>query len=688
MNSNNRMKKSPLSALLLAASMLVPSLASAQEAAGRVLIAVGNVTVVRGAERIAAQRGTEVRTGDTIQVGAQSNTQLRLTDDSIISLRPDTTFRLTEYAFAGKKPEEQRAFYNLVAGGVRTVTGAIGKLRQDNYGMKTDTATIGIRGTHFSLVECNNSCRNPDGSAAPNGTYGGVTDGRISVSNQAGETVFGSDQFFQVASATSAPQQLIAPPQFLRDTLEGRSRNQRPAGAPVQAATPSTTTQVSGTQVASAGSDLSGVLAPTGSGAGTSDSGLGASVTTTTAPVVLATNVFQATTEASTTGPAAVLQPTSTGTVFYRLQGPFNIPVSCSTPPCKAVVAGDVTLGVNLALQRAGLTANLQSSGGDRLNVASPSAASGFPISVSNGQVTFSGTFNLADFPQNQGAFRCATCGPGNTPGFVQFISVAGTISGNIASIKLTAADSTETFSIPLSLALTTPPNNFVAANATPRQAGGVDARSNAFWGVQVDPQGRLLGAGPTVGGPLSAVGTALNTINGSAPTAGNLVWGNWSGAGSQITDSNYASFTTGSTAFEPWITGTAPNTLPPSLGTLTYTPVGNFMQGTGVLNSASLTADFVARSLNLAMNATNPSAGNTFQMNATTGFSTISGRFSAGFNTVTCAGPCGGASGATPSGSFGGFFAGPNAEGAGLVFSTGFGTGGTGVTGVVGFKR
>ena len=216
--------------------------------------------------------------------------------------------------------------------------------------------------------------------------------------------------------------------------------------------------------------------------------------------------------------------------------------------------------------------------------------------------------------------------------------------------------------------------------------AGGVDARSNAFWGVQVDPQGKLLGAGPTVGGPLSAVGTALNTINGSAPTAGNLVWGNWSGAGSQITDSNYASFTTGPTAFVPWITGTAPNTLPPSLGTLTYTPVGNFMQGTGVLNSASLTADFVARSLSLGMNATNPSAGNTFQMNAVTGFSTISGRFSAGFNTVTCSGPCN--SGGTPGGSFAGFFAGPNAEGAGLVFSTGFGTGGTGVTGVVGFKR
>jgi hypothetical protein len=188
------------------------------------------------------------------------------------------------------------------------------------------------------------------------------------------------------------------------------------------------------------------------------------------------------------------------------------------------------------------------------------------------------------------------------------------------------------------------------------------------------------------VGAPLSAVGSAINVINGSDASAGNLVWGHWAGAGSTITDTNYQTFTTTGAAIEPWITGTAPNTLPPSLGVLTYTPIGSYMAGTGVLNSASMTADFVNRSMTLGIKATNPTAGNIFQMNATTGFSTINGRFSAGFNTVTCSGPCNG--GTPAAGSFGGFFAGPNAEGAGLVFSTGFGVGGSGVTGAVAFKR
>jgi hypothetical protein len=681
MNSNRRIVGIATfhvaAALLVAGAAIVPSVAAAQETAGRVLIAVGDVAVVRGSQRIAAQRGTEVQTGDTIQVGAQSNSQIRLTDDSIISLRPETTFRLTEYAFAGKQPQEQRAFYQLVAGGIRTVTGLIGKLNQENYGVKTETATIGIRGTHFSLVECNNSCRNPNGSLAANGTYGGVTDGRISVTNQSGETVFGSDQFFQVASSTALPQALIAPPGFLRDTLEGRTRNLKPAAAPTIAQKPAAG------QAASAGSDTT-VMAPTGSGAGTSDSGSG-SVTASTAPASLSTNVFQVTADAALTGLANFLQPTGTGTVFYRMQGPVNIPVSCSSPPCSSIVAGEFTLAVNLTLLRAQIAANFQTSNGGRFNLASPVSASGFPISVSNGQVVFGGTFNLSDFPNNTGAFRCENCGPSGVIGFVQSLTVDGTLSGGTASVKLTGTDGAGTASFPITLTLQAPPNSAVAAIATPRQFGGVDARSFAFWNVQVDPAGKLLGAGPLIGGPLSAVNTASNTIDGSAPSAGNLVWGHWSGPGALITDSNYASFTTGAGSIQPWITGTAPNTLPPSLGTLSYTPVGSFMVGTGVLNNANLTADFVNRSLTLGINATNPTVGNTFQMNAQTGFSTLNGRFSAGFNSVTCTGPC---TGGGVAGSFGGFFAGPNAEGAGVVFAAGFGNNNTGVTGAVGFKR
>jgi uncharacterized protein (DUF169 family) len=41
-----------------------------------------------------------------------------------------------------------------------------------------------------------------------------------------------------------------------------------------------------------------------------------------------------------------------------------------------------------------------------------------------NGQVNFSGSANLVDFPTQSGAFRCSNCGPGNSVGFFSSASV------------------------------------------------------------------------------------------------------------------------------------------------------------------------------------------------------------------------------------------------------------------------
>jgi hypothetical protein len=127
---------------------------------------------------------------------------------------------------------------------------------------------------------------------------------------------------------------------------------------------------------------------------------------------------------------------------------------------------------------------------------------------------------------------------------------------------------------------------------------------------------------------------------------------------------------------------------IPPSLGTQSYTVIPNAWivnGGAGTVNSGTLTADFVNRTINLSLNATNTGAGNTFQMNATGGFSPTTSRFSQGFNSVTCLGPCGGPA---PTGGFAGFFAGSQAQGAGIAFGVGNGTANYGVTGVVGMQR
>ena len=204
-----------------------PGLALAQ--AGRFLLAVGDVAVARGQAEIRAATGTPVQSGDTIRVGPASNAQIRMTDESIVGLRPDTVFRIDAYEYSGQA--EPRSIFSLLKGGFRTVTGAIGRLHnRERYAVRTPTATIGIRGTHYTVVHCDNDCGGADRGPIANGTYGGVTDGRIEVVNQTGEHEFAANTFFYVASAGTAPQNLIAPPNFLYDRLEGQARSRGSRG--------------------------------------------------------------------------------------------------------------------------------------------------------------------------------------------------------------------------------------------------------------------------------------------------------------------------------------------------------------------------------------------------------------------------------------------------------------------------
>ncbi|HUW25305.1 MAG TPA: FecR domain-containing protein [Gallionella sp.] len=196
------------------------------EAIGRVLVAVGDTSALRNGEVVKLTRGAEVQTGDTLHVGEASNMQVRFTDESITALRSNSIFRIDDYQFE-KKTNLGKSFFSLVKGGMRAITGLIGRYNRDNYAVKAVTATIGVRGTHFVLAQCASDCFNKDGSQAENGLFGGVTDGRITVTNQAGEQEFGKNEFFHVSSSDALPKPLLSPPSFLRDQLEGQAKSKK-----------------------------------------------------------------------------------------------------------------------------------------------------------------------------------------------------------------------------------------------------------------------------------------------------------------------------------------------------------------------------------------------------------------------------------------------------------------------------
>lgn len=216
--------------MLVGAALLAASNAAQAQNVGRVLLAAGDVSATRGTATVKLTPGAVVLDKDVLRTGATSNLQVRFSDESLISLRENSELRIEEFRFSGKEDGTERAFFNLVKGGLRAFTGVVGRSNNQNYRMNTNTATIGIRGTDYLLALCQQgSCRNNDGSAARDGLYGrpqGPSHGtnRVDVRNQREQKEFGINDTFFVADSKSAIDALIAPPDFLSGKLEGRSR--------------------------------------------------------------------------------------------------------------------------------------------------------------------------------------------------------------------------------------------------------------------------------------------------------------------------------------------------------------------------------------------------------------------------------------------------------------------------------
>jgi hypothetical protein len=144
------MKHVTLVSITCAAWLLAASAAStvfAAAPAAKVVYATGEVSAIdAGGARRAVQRGDFIASGDTV-VTADGRTQLKLTDGAFVALDPNTEYVIETYRFDEASPDSGRSVFNLVRGGVRFVTGAIGKVNRKNWRMRTAVATLGIRGT-------------------------------------------------------------------------------------------------------------------------------------------------------------------------------------------------------------------------------------------------------------------------------------------------------------------------------------------------------------------------------------------------------------------------------------------------------------------------------------------------------------------------------------------------------------
>ncbi len=146
----------------------------AVDAAGSVVFAKGEVSALDANETSRYLiRGDKVFSGDTIVTG-DGRAQIKFTDGGFASIRSRTEYSLSQYSYRGAADGSERGFFRLIKGGVRFVTGAIGKANRKHFRLSTRTATIGIRGSSGLAEQCENgSCPNrADGTYLT--TYNGI----------------------------------------------------------------------------------------------------------------------------------------------------------------------------------------------------------------------------------------------------------------------------------------------------------------------------------------------------------------------------------------------------------------------------------------------------------------------------------------------------------------------------------
>jgi hypothetical protein len=262
------------------------------EPAGKVLTAGGDVLVLRGSQILRLSGGAAIESGDQIHTGADGKALIVFTDSGLIWIRSNSDFVVDEYSYANGRGGRESAFFSLLKGGARSVTGLIGRRNRMSYRLRVSVATIGIRGTDFSVVMCQRDCRDSDGGLAAKGLYGEVLEGRIAVTpldDRLLEREFAAGEFFHLADERSTPTPLFLPPPFLRSKADEQARFMEQTGIAIAPGSPGAAPGLSGVVGGTTSGVLNGLSGTVTSVAGVTSpvvTSIGSAVSTVTSPVV------------------------------------------------------------------------------------------------------------------------------------------------------------------------------------------------------------------------------------------------------------------------------------------------------------------------------------------------------------------------------------------------------------------
>tara|TARA_Y100001972_G_scaffold63740_1_gene77894 strand:- start:420 stop:1571 length:1152 start_codon:yes stop_codon:yes gene_type:complete len=163
---------------------------------------VGSVNEVTGFAQIERDEAFAATPNFVVQSYDKAQTEagrmgIRFVDDTTIKITENSTVIIDEFVF-DPDPSKSKLAVNFLKGTARFTTGLTGKVAKENMILRTNSATVGIRGTDFSVTVNSDTSESlfillPDQDGAPSG--------EISVTTNMGTVIL--NQAFQATTTTT-----------------------------------------------------------------------------------------------------------------------------------------------------------------------------------------------------------------------------------------------------------------------------------------------------------------------------------------------------------------------------------------------------------------------------------------------------------------------------------------------------
>jgi hypothetical protein len=133
--------------------LFLANAAWAQDWAGKITEAQGQITIMRAGQSLAARLSSGILPGDEIVTGPGSRAKIWFKDESVITLAEKSRFRVDALEYS--PGNNRKSMFTLVSGKAKAlVSGWFGSAPEQQYQIKALSTVAGVRGTEF-IVQIN-----------------------------------------------------------------------------------------------------------------------------------------------------------------------------------------------------------------------------------------------------------------------------------------------------------------------------------------------------------------------------------------------------------------------------------------------------------------------------------------------------------------------------------------------------